>query len=80
MICLFLKLKAPIWSSKRIENSTASVKSKIRFITPAKKRFPGQLDTSAAFTARPTQWSPASAIARSSRLATEAEFPGKWYS
>ena len=28
----------------------------------------------------PTQWSPASAIARSSCLAAEAEFPGKCYS
>ena len=32
--------------------SPASVKSKILFITPAKMRFPGQLESSPAFTAR----------------------------
>ena len=42
MIYHFLLLKAPIKSSKRFENSAASVKSKILFITPAKMSFPGQ--------------------------------------
>ena len=62
----FLLLKAPIRSSKRCENSTASVKTKILFITPEKMSFPGQKEPSLA-----------SATARRSCLTAEAEFPGK---
>ena len=44
-ICIFLdKLLfsgIPVSTSKRLENSPASVKSKIQFITLAKMRFPG---------------------------------------
>ena len=52
MICHFLVLEAPLSCSKRFENFPASVKSKIRFITPAKMSFPGQKESSPAFTAR----------------------------
>ena len=63
MIFPFLLLKAPVSCNKRIENSPASVKSMIQFITLAKRSFPGQLDPS-----------PASATAKSSCLAAVAEF------
>ena len=42
MICHFLLLAALLSCSKRFDNSPASVKSKIWFITPAKMSFPGQ--------------------------------------
>ena len=42
MILNFLFLKVPVSCSKRYENSPASEKSMILFITPAKMRFPGQ--------------------------------------
>ena len=42
MILNFLFLEVPVSCSKRFENSQASVKRKILFITPAKMRFPGQ--------------------------------------
>ena len=38
----FLLLKASLRSSKQFENSPASGVSKIWFITPAKRSFPGQ--------------------------------------
>ena len=54
--------------------------SKIWFITPAKRRFPGQKDLFPAFTTRqpynsvpPTQWSMDSALARSRCLNAEVE-------
>ena len=52
MIWNFLFLKVPVNCSKRFENSPASVKSKILFITPAKMRFPVQKEHSPSFTAR----------------------------
>ena len=52
MILNFLFLKVPVSCSKRFENSPASVKSKILFITPAKMRFPVQKEHSPSFTAR----------------------------
>ena len=42
MIFYFLLLEVPLICTKRFEKSLASVKSKIRFITPAKMTFPGQ--------------------------------------
>ena len=42
MIYHFFLLKAPFRSSKRCENSTASVKIKILLITPAKMSLPGK--------------------------------------
>ena len=66
MIFNFLLLEAPLSCSKRFKKSPASVKRKIRFITPAKMSFPGQKEPS-----------PASATARRSCLTAEAEFPGK---
>ena len=50
MICHFLLLKTPIRSSKRFENSPASVKSKIQSTALAKMSFPGQQEPSTAFT------------------------------
>ena len=65
MIFSFLLLKAPVSCSKRFENSPASVKSMIRFITPAKMRFPSVGAFPGCY-CPPTQWSPASATARRS--------------
>ena len=51
MIFHFLFLKTHVISSNNFENSLASVKGKIQFITPAKMSFPGQKEHSPAFTA-----------------------------
>ena len=81
MICLFLLLKAPGSSSKRFENSPASVK--VRFglqYNTGKNELVRSVGAFPGFYCPPTQWSPASAIARRRCPTPGAEFLGKCYS
>ena len=73
MICHFLLLKAPIRSSKRFRKVS---KYDLVYNT-GKNELPWSEGAVPGYYCPPTQFSLASATARSSCLAAEAEFPGK---
>ena len=77
MICDFLLLKANLRSSKQFPGKC---EEEDLVYNTGEKELPRSVGFFPGFYCLPKQWSPASAIARSSCLAAEAEFPGKCYS
>ena len=76
-----LLLKTPVSSSKRLKNSPASVKSKIRFKITAKNELPWSVEAFPGLYCPPTQCCLASAVvARSSCPTAGAEIRSKCYS